>query len=128
MLKYYYVYATTLRNNKVISKRYLCKIISEEKNNYSDNITWDNLDDYYYNNGLNCPFSIYNFKKGRCISFFDFKFKDKNTWDIREWKYSDLNITIKYEYKEDTHYSIDEILQYPDAEKAITFLAQSKKG
>lgn len=128
MLKYYYVYATTLRNNKVISKRYLYKIISEERNNYSDNITWDNLENYYYNNGLNCPFTVYNLKKGRVISFFDFKFKNRNTWDIREWKHPNLNIIIKYEYKENTHYSVDEILQYPNAEEAIAFLTQFKKG
>ena len=62
------------------------------------------------------------FKKGRLVSFFDGNPFKKDFRDIKEWK-TKLNITVKVEYTDITHLmSIDEVLKWYDAEKAIQFL------
>ena len=44
-------------------------------------ITWENLSQMYKDLNLLCDFNIWNFKKGRRVSFFDGKLFNKNTWD-----------------------------------------------
>jgi hypothetical protein len=81
------------------------------------------LDEFYYDFGCHLPFNVWNFDKGRLISFFYFSFFDSNTWDIKEWKTKDLNIVIKFSTKKAT-VSLSEILKWNDSDKAIQYLKE----
>ena len=64
-------------------------------------LTWDNLAEYYTKNGLFVSFNIWNFKKGRLVSFFtDGHLPFGDYADIKEWKTADLNIKIEVKYFE----------------------------
>lgn len=58
-------------------------------------------------------------KKGRIISFWNFKLFNKNTWDISEKRTKELNLTLSIEYKSITptvrdliDYEADTVLKY----------------
>jgi len=127
MLQFYSQYIETYRNGKLMKRACSLMLIEEEKessHNYSFNLTWDNLNDFYYDFGFYLPFNIWNLNKGkRIISFFNFSFFDSNTWDIKEWKTKDLNIVIKFSTKKAT-VSLSEILKWHDSDKAIQYLKE----
>lgn len=89
-------------------------------------INWENLHDIYKDYGIILPFNYWKLKKGRRISFFNCKVSDKNTWDIKEWKTPELNITlkIKYEKRNSNCISLNEILNWYDHEKAMIYLKE----
>jgi hypothetical protein len=88
------------------------------------NLTWENLENFYRQNGLICNFNYWNFKKGKLISLFHgCCLKDKRTWDIKEWKEPILNLKIKIEYKELTP-TIQTIIQYPNGDLAMKYLKE----
>lgn len=126
MLKFYQAYATTYHNNiKIGSRKLIGRYLVEENTlkNYTDVLTWGNLEEKYHNNGLTYNFNIWNFKKGRRISFFGgVKLSDKNTWDVKEWKEKELNIKIEYEYEEADKYITINDLRWIDIKKAIQYL------
>lgn len=127
MLDFYYVYAVTTRNGEKIDERFVGQQIAAEGiNEEVIKVTWDNLQEVYYKYAELC-FNYYTFKKGRVISFFGCNLFKKNTWDIREWKYNDPNIVIRYFYRPVTNYSINDILNYPNKELAKRFLEQEEK-
>lgn len=126
MLQFYHQYLETYRNGELMQKRHSLILIEEEKessHNYSFNLTWNNLDDFYHDFGFYLPFNIWNFNKGRRISFFNFSFFNSNTWDIKEWKTKDLNIVAKFSTKKAT-VSLSEILKWHDSDKAIQYLKE----
>lgn len=126
MLQFYHQYLETYRNGELIQKGHSLILIEEEKessHNYSFNLTWDNLDDFYYDFGCHLPFNVWNFDKGRVISFFYSSLFDSNTWDIKEWKTKDLNIVVKFSTKKAT-VSLAEILKWHDSDKAIQYLKE----
>lgn len=122
-MKFYNHYVTTYRNGvEIMSKMHNTILTNDIPENKTDELTWDNLNDYYREHGLELPFGIWHFKKGRVILFHDGSLFDKYTRDIIEWKKKKpLNITIKHEYKE-TNVSIDYVLKWYDADKAIQYL------
>lgn len=126
MLKFYRCYVTTYHNGKEVSKNYGGRYLEEEGKlqNHIEKLTWDNLDEKYKENGVNYAFTIYDFKKGRMISFFAETLIDqlKNHWDIKEWKQKEIDIKIKYEYKEIDDISISDVLGWSNIEKAIQYL------
>ena len=129
MLEFYKFLCETYNNNEYISTSSGIRLIEESLvplEEYSLNITsWDTLWTYYEQNGLWLPFTLYNTKKGRKLSFFSpyIKVFDKNTWDIKEWKQPELDIEIKYKIKKIKR-SLDEIYQWNDAEKAHRYLKE----
>lgn len=126
MLQFYHQYLETYRNGELIERAHSLILIEEEKessHNYSFNLTWNNLDDFYHDFGLHLPFNIWDSNKGRIISFFYFSFFDSNTWDIKEWKTKDLNIVIKFSTEKAT-VSLAEILKWHDSDKAIQYLKE----
>lgn len=128
MLGYYNIYATTFHNGVKISTQCCgCIICEESQKNKTLNLTWENLSDMMQSYGLDFGFTTWHFKKGRLVSFFHPKMRNKNTWDIKEWKYKDLNIQICYEYRPIVCYSIQDILDYHDAKLAKKFLEQIKE-
>ena len=46
----------------------------------------------------------------------------KNHRDVKEWKEKEIDIEIKYEYKEVDHVSINDVLKWSNIEKAIQYL------
>lgn len=126
MLKFYNCLVTTYHNGKIIMEKYGGRCLEEEGKlqNHTEKLTWDNLDEKYEKNGLVYGFTIFNFKKGRLISFFTESFIDFliNHRDIKEWKEKEFNIEIKYEYEEIDYISINDVLQFPNVEKAIQYL------
>ena len=127
MLKFYSIAYKTYNNGTYIDTHY-SRTLKEESKVKNDfiSINWDNLSEIYHKYGLSLPFNIWNFKKGRLVSFFDGNPFKKDFRDIKEWK-TKLNITVKVEYTDITHLmSIDEVLKWYDAEKAIQFLTERK--
>lgn len=77
----------------------------------------------YHKYSLCFKFNIWNFKRGRLVSFFTDHWFEKEYRDIKEWKTSDLHITLTIRYKEDSP-SINEVMRYHDGEKAIQYLIE----
>ena len=123
MLKFYSIAYKTYNNGTYIDTHYATTLKEEsETKNDLVFINWDNLSEMYHKYNLSLPFNIWNFKKGRLVSFFvDNPFK-KNFRDVKEWK-TKLDITVKIEYTDISNsMSIEDVLKWHDAEKAIQYL------
>jgi hypothetical protein len=123
MLKFYSIAYKTYNNGTYIDTHY-AKTLKEESEIKNDLvlINWDNLSEMYHKYSLSLPFNIWNFKKGRLVSFFDGNPFKKDFRDIKEWK-TKLDITVKIEYTDISNStSIQEVLRWHDAEKAIQYL------
>lgn len=124
MLKFYNIKIKFYnKNGDLIGYKYNSTILTEkEPENHVDVITWDNLSEYYEAHALDMPFSLWNFKKGRQISFYSWVLHDKRLRDLKEWK-DDLYITAHYEYVE-TNPSIQYILNWSNGAAAIQYLCE----
>lgn len=123
MLKFYSIAYKTYNNGTYIDTHYATTLKEEsEIKNDLVLINWDNLSEMYHKYNLSLPFNIWNFKKGRLVSFFvDNPFK-KNFRDVKEWK-TKLDIMVKIEYTDISNsMSIEDVLKWHDAEKAIQYL------
>lgn len=123
MLKFYSIAYKTYNNGIYIDTHYATTLKEEsETKNDLVFINWDNLSEMYHKYNLSLPFNIWNFKKGRLVSFFvDNPFK-KNFRDVKEWK-TKLDIMVKIEYTDISNsMSIEDVLKWHDAEKAIQYL------
>jgi len=121
-MKFYNHYAITYHNGVEVAHTACGTGLADDiPENHTDELTWDNLDEYCYDNGLALPFNVWKCKKGRFVSFFDGSLFNKNKRDVKEWK-TPLNITVKHEYREKTGVSIDYVLKWYDADKAIQYL------
>ena len=124
MLHYYRVLYTTYNNGVKVGNTSGFVIADEnEIKEKTIPITWENLKEVYYNFGLELPFNIWDFKRGRVISFFEGCLTDKNRRDIKEWKTPTLNIKLVITY-ETFPCSLNTILNYWDSEKAIKYLRE----
>ena len=130
MLHFYHKYAIIYRKGVKVNTQFCGTSLEEERSwqdlEYCDYLTWENLSDKYYNHGFNYNFTIYTFKKGRVVSFFNFSLFNKITWDIFEWKNEPLDLVVAYEYKKFTP-SLEEIYKWHDADKAIQYLEERKR-
>ena len=124
MLHYYRVLFATYNNGVKVGNTSGFIIADEsEVKEKTIPITWENLKEVYYNFGLELPFNIWDFKRGRVISFFEGCLTDKNRRDIKEWKTPELNIKLVITY-EVIPCSLNDILNYWDSEKAIQYLRE----
>lgn len=123
-MKFYYKYTTTYHNNTKIGTNVGRVLLDEEPQKEITNLTWDNLDEQYYENGLTYQFNIWNFKRGRRVSFFVDKmfFFTKDERDVKEWE-EDLNVRIEVAYEE-FNPSIDYVLKWHDPDRAIAYLKE----
>lgn len=124
MLHYYRVLYTTYNNEVKVGNTSGFTIADEnEIKEKTIPITWENLEEVYYNYGLNLPFNYYNSMRGRVISFFEGAFCDKNRRDIHERKTPvlDMKLVITYEVMP---CSLNDILNYWNSEKAIQYLRE----
>lgn len=123
MLKFYSIAYKTYNNGTYIDTHY-AKTLKEESEVKDELIfiDWNNLSEMYHKYSLSLPFNIWNFKRGRLVSFFVGNPFKKDFRDVKEWK-TKLDIEIKIEYKDISNsMSIEEILKWHDAEKAIQYL------
>ena len=124
MLHYYRVLYTTYNNGVKVGNTSGFTIADEsEVKEETIPITWENLEEVYYDYGLKLPFNYYNSKRGRVISFFEGAFCDKNRRDIKEWKTPELNMKLIITY-EVMPCSLNDILNYWNSEKAIQYLRE----
>ena len=124
MLHYYRVLYTTYNNEVEVGHTSGFTIADENKiKEKTIPITWENLKEVYYDFGLELPFNIWDFKRGRVISFFEGCLTDKNRRDIKEWKTPELNMKLVITY-EVMPCSLNDILNYWDSEKAIQYLRE----
>ena len=124
MLKFYSVDCKVYNNGTFIDKSYGGRILAEEDSVQDEIIliNWDNLSEEYHKLSAMLPFNFWNFKKGRLVSFFCGNPFKKDFRNIKEWK-TKLDIMIAVKYTDITNsISIDEVLKWHDAEKAIQFL------
>ena len=123
MLKFYAIHYKTYNNGTYIDTHYAETLAEEDTvKNETIQMNWDNLSEIRRKYSLSLPFTIYNFKKGRLISFFVGNPFKKDFRDIKEWK-TKLDITLKIEYIDISNSkSIEEVLKWYNAEKAIQFL------
>ena len=120
-MKYYRCYAETYHNGKLIGASNGGSYLTEKELPAKEKfiLTWENLSEMYNKLNLLCDFNIWNFKKGRIVSFFGHRLFDKNTWDIKEWK-EELNIEVKVYYLERN--ATVEDLKYFDAAQVKKYL------
>ena len=125
MLKFYRVKCTTYVNGIDRGTNYGWEIITEEEKakDYSINIDWNNIEDFFRNYASSTVFTLYTFKKGKYLSFNDFHLFKRGTWDIAEWRHPEMKIEMKVHYKE-LNPSIDRILHYNNGELAIQYLLE----
>lgn len=124
MLHYYRILFTTYNNGVKVDYTYGHVIADEsEIKEKTIPITWENLEEIYHNYGLSLPFNIWNFKRGRVISFFKGGLTDKNRRDIKEWKTPTLDMKLVVTY-EVWRCSLNNILNYWDSEKTIQYLRE----
>ena len=122
MLNFYKYYTTTYHNGKEIKTRYCGEFIAETPpEDTTEELTWENLAEKDHENGLSYPFNVWNFKRGRRVSFFN-EFGEKFEKDIKEWE-TPLNISVKHEYQL-YNPSIEHIMKFPNGEKAIQYLIE----
>lgn len=120
-MKFYYVYNTTYHNDTRIGTCIGEILVNEVPKAKTTILTWENLEENYHKNGLCYKFNIWNFKKGRRVSFFlDKFFPKKDERDVKEWK-EELNIRIETTYKE-FNPCIADVLKWHETEKAIAYL------
>lgn len=124
MLKFYKIRYTTYHNGEIINSRSNAVILTEkDMATETYEFTWENLDKLYHEHPLECGFNIWNFKRGRRVSFFTNCFFKKNHYDIKEWKHPNLNITLTIAY---TIFepSISYVLDWHDAKAAFQYLEE----
>ena len=125
MEAYRITYTCIIKNKEY--QNFSSLILSDEmcENTKTILVDWNNLNDVYSKYGIHLPFNIWNFKKGKLISFWDMSFFDKRTWDIKEWKEKDFSFTFNITTKKfDEYISINRILDYSNSEKAIAYLIE----
>lgn len=123
MLKFYRAYYTTIVKGYDMYT-YCSAVLTENAPiNKTIQISWKNLEEIYHDYGPCLAFNIWNFKRGRCISFFHSELRNRKTWDIKEWKENQLDIILNIKYEEYTP-SINEVLKWHDGEKAIQYLIE----
>lgn len=123
MLKFYAIHYKTYNNGTYIDTHY-AETLKEEGavKDETIQINWDNLSEVRRKYSLSLPFTVYNFRRGRLVSFFVGNPFKKDFRDIKEWK-TKLNIKLKIEYIDISNsMSIEEVLKWHDAEKAIQYL------
>ena len=100
-MKYYRCCAETYHNGKLVGAKNFGGRLTEKELPAKEKfvLTWENLSEMYNKLDLLCDFNVWNFKKGRRVSFLGYRLFDKNTWDIKEWK-EELNIEVKVYYLE----------------------------
>lgn len=82
-------------------------------------LSWTDLDEFYEEHRLLCPFGFYKTSKGRKIEFY-YKIIDGA---VKEWKASTPEISVAFIYDE-KKYSINDILNYKDSSIAIRYLVE----
>lgn len=124
MLEFFYCHTETYHNGVLVGTS-ACEIGLAESDTIIPekviHLTWDNLEKEMEKNEVN--FSVWNFPKGRRVSFFDGTlFFNKNKKDVKEWK-SPLNVDV-HVYNRIFKPSLNEILNWDDAEMATRYLQQ----
>jgi hypothetical protein len=87
-------------------------------------ITWENLTDVMRAYGIVVGFNVWNLKRGRVISFFDSEIFNRKTWDIKEWKEPDFDLSLETTFEEYTP-SIQEVLEWHDGKQAFQYLKEN---
>lgn len=124
MLRYYQILYTTYKNDVNVGVSRGFAIIDEnEVKEETIPITWENLEQVYWDYGPSLSFNIWNFKRGRILSFYEGIFRDKNRRDIKEWKTPTLDMKLVITYKA-THCTLNDIINYWDSDKAIQYLRE----
>lgn len=123
MLKFYRIYYNTIVKGYRVDTKVAKMVTEEVLHNDKIVLTWDNLTEMYQKYGLELGFNIWNMKRGRRVSFWNMEIRNRKTWDIKEWKESQLDLILDIEYREYTP-SIDEIMKWYDGDKAIQYLVE----
>jgi hypothetical protein len=122
-MKFYTVSNKFYYKNDLISYSTNRTLTDENVQNQKIVLTWYNLEEIYSIYGLFLPFNIWQFKKGRVITFFN-SITTKHVKDIKEWKIKQLdNMYMTIEFKENIP-SLQTILNWSDGEKAIQYLVE----
>lgn len=127
MLKFYRTYFHTYNKGHLIGTHSGKTLANEDEKPKEETIefTWENLQSLYSKYGILTSFSLWNFKKGRIISFFTDSLIFVKPWekDIKEWKEKELDLTLQISVEEYMP-SIQEVLNWYDSEKAIQYLKE----
>ena len=122
MFNFYRYYTITYHNGEEIKTKMCGEILTDTApENFTEELTWDNLKEKYSDHGLCYPFNIWNLKRGRRVSFFN-SIGERYAKDIKEWK-EPLNISVKHEYVL-FNPTINYVLNYFNGEKAIQYLVE----
>ena len=124
MTQFYTHSFTVYHNNTKIQTVYCGDVLLDYVPvDFTHTLTWENLNDFYKKYGFHFPFSIYFLKKGRLVSFFNFKLRDKDTHDVKEWK-TPLNIRVEHHYKLKTGVCLEDVLKWRNVDAAAQYLKE----
>lgn len=121
MLKFYCIHYATYYKGKEVAHRIAHCLCDESKvDNWRVKVTWDNLAELQKQIGdLSFGFTIWNFKRGRQLSF-----PDSWPWqEPKEWKHTDPQVEIDCRWSE-RKVSIQDVMEWHDSEKAMQYLAE----
>lgn len=125
MLKLYRPRYIAYENGTLIWNEIFDKVLltEEEKETKTKIVTienWEDLEEKYRKYHLCLPFDCYETKKGRKLYYYNSLFSK-----YKEWKHKELNFKIVIEYEEIEHFSIKDILELKDSERAIQYLKEN---
>lgn len=126
-MEFYYIRYKTYHNDTLINSTSGSTILTDvEPQDNTIYLNWENLEKYYSEDGFFYPFEIWNFKKGRRISFWSGHLfpRNKDERDVKEWR-EELNVRIEVTYKKFKP-SIEDVLKWHNVDKAIAYL--NEKG
>lgn len=125
MLKLYRPKYTTYENGIPIWDGIFDKVLltEEEKETKTKIVTiqnWEDLEEKFQKYYLCLPFNFYKVTKGRKLCYYDSLFSK-----YKEWKHKELNFKIVIKYEEIEHFSIKDILELKNSERAIQYLKEN---
>lgn len=117
----YHVFYQTYHNGEFLYESGYGSLLSPTlQKNTSIDLTWENLEEWYYHHGLGIGGNLWRSKKGRKFCFFNTNIV------IKEWK-EPLNLTVKTIYHE-WRPTIQNILDYHNIDLAIQYLNEHGLG
>ena len=119
MLNYYRVYHEYYLDGKKLTKAFYGYLIDKNRREEKIVVNWDNFEEFCAKYWCSLPFHWNTYTKGIKINFFNIE------ETIKQWKTPNLNMIVKVIYeKSNDSISINKILEYPNGEKAIQYLAE----
>ena len=120
-MEFYNVRYETYRNGELYYQSNVARVIADEvMEDEIIPISWDNVEEVYFQYGIILPFTLCRKDKGLVVYYFDDGLFGKK---VKSWKTADLDLELRVVYDQYTP-SINEVLNWHDGEKASQYLKE----